>query len=473
MKRLIILSFTVLVVGCGKKTNDSKSGVTNWTTTNLSMNPVKLKKQNKRCESRFSVDDNIRFNLYQFIKGERVLESLNFNGQIRDNYVRNLTAKPISKTYYGADSKIVFDATFNPIDQNYYETTNTKSIEEKEGTSKKLSVCKDTETYGSFTYEGAGLNVSNVINQTYEAITAADNKLSLDPVEVNIAPIQYIDVKFRGGPNNLERTKGYSTDNAYYSPSDKTITFLPQSKEYQEAVGDIPFWEIPTAAAHEYGHHVFQTLIINKTQANIKHSLSCYQNHTTLKNLHLTVLKDVRDNGMDFALGSINEGFADLISFYSLDKKQRSLKGVICFQKNREVGSAIFGSYDKKIFNTEALAAINNKNSLVPDRKCETPDYQEIHNVGAIFAYGANELISEIAISRKEKMVVVLAWAQSFAKEYDSLKDLEAGEVLFAALELMYKTAIEKSGMEIESKACEKMDKMFPDNSQYKCRYLE
>jgi hypothetical protein len=61
-------------------------------------------------------------------------------------------------------------------------------------------------------------------------------------------------------------------------------------------VSNTPYWQIPMVASHEYGHHIFQTLTLDNTSSEIKHSGACFQNHTTMKNSIYKVQGGLRDN---------------------------------------------------------------------------------------------------------------------------------------------------------------------------------
>lgn len=136
----------------------------------------------------------------------------------------------------------------------------------------KLSV------YGEFTYEGVGLSISNGITKTYNTVKAVSD-IDLKPVTVNVAPIEYKDIKIHGGPQNKQRVKGHDADNAFYAPEVKEITFLPQSEEYQREVETTPFREVAMVASHEYGHHIFQTAILDHVnlESEFKHADACFQ----------------------------------------------------------------------------------------------------------------------------------------------------------------------------------------------------
>jgi hypothetical protein len=112
-----------------KELSSSDSG---WTTTNLSKNPIRLKKQDDRCLTIFSTGEDVSFSIEQFIDENLTFINKNFSNQIYRNYVessRGIT--PISLTQYGLDSNLVIDVTFNSTNSSYELTPGTDYINEK------------------------------------------------------------------------------------------------------------------------------------------------------------------------------------------------------------------------------------------------------------------------------------------------------------------------------------------------------
>lgn len=473
-KLLVVLSVAILISSCGKESKKKvPQTVYPWTTTNISERPVRLSKQDITCPNIKDQEAYTIFEIDQFIDGAKVQSKISFESQVRNNYVESsISMLPIFRTYFGMENYMVIDATYNETKGEYEFTPGKKPIHKEVGKAQKLTVCPGTERYENLSYEASGLNVSNSITKTFEAVSRVSS-FYLFPIQVNIAPITYKNVTYHKGPYNDYKIEGYETDNAYYDPSMKMITFLPQSKGFKDGLIETPFWEIPMVGSHEYGHHIFQTLVVDKINTVMKHSEACFENKTTLRNkAAATNPSSTRDNTMKFALGSINEGFADLISYYALDEKERSLKGIMCFTKNREVGSDEFAMGAKKAFTKSALKSMNSKLYEAPDRLCDTPDYQEIHNVGAMFAHGADKILSLNHENRDEKLGLILEWAQTFAKEYKNLEKLEVGKIMFHSLELLYKLSLEKAGETATSESCKMLAQVFPDEPGYECPYL-
>jgi hypothetical protein len=465
------LSLVIVFTSTGCSKDKSGSSDAGWTTTNLSKNPIRLIKQDTNCFGTFSTGKDISYSIEQFVNGNLSFINKNFTNQLYGNYVESKGITPIAKTQYGLDKNIVVDVTFNSAEGTYELTPGTEFINEHNNYSEKLDVCPGTSQYLANSFEGSGLNISYSINKTYDAVVSADPNISLSYISVEVAPIKRKDIKYRGGPNNRKHINGYETDNAYYDSEEKTITFLPQSKWYKEKENNTPYWQIPMVASHEYGHHIFQTLILNNISSEVKHSAACFQNHTTIKNMVYKVQGGKRNNKSRFAMGSMNEGFADLIAFYSLGDNERKLTAVECFTKNREVESPIFASGKSKAFDTNALNLINSAKSYRPDRSCNTPDYQEVHDVGALFAYGVNYLVSKATTDKSKKLAIILKFAKLLAIEYPSNKDLEAGEFLFSSMELALKTAIDETSM-YNLNNCALMDELFVGDHGYSCKYL-
>lgn len=481
MKHLVLgVGLAAVLTGCGGKSGGG-NGSPGWSTTNLAKDLAPMTKQREECGRTMTSDEFAWFSIRQFIDGVKKFQTITFGEQVQGNYIESPNDKPIDRTTYNSNLSIKMKATWNGEKQEY-ELKEEADFDFNYITyAERLDVCPNETSYKSFTHESAGLSISEGITKTYKAVTEVSD-IKLEPISLKVTPKKFIDYKFvGGGPNDRKRITGYEADNAFYDPSEKAITFLPQSLEYQEKAGDVPFWEVPMVAPHEYGHHIFQTLVYDKLKTEEEdkeeelHSKSCFENHTTLKNQKNVVGGDEeRDHGATFAVRSMNEGFSDLISYYVLGDEERKLTGVKCFEKNREVGSPVFGSYASKRFTAQAVSEINDPKTIEADQDCDTPNYQGIHQVGAMFAHNAHNLISSTTSDKKKKLAIILKWASKLAQvsDEDEREDVKAAEILFNALELVYKTALEEQGVTVTAANCSAMKPIFNGSNPYKCRFL-
>lgn len=175
------------------------------------------------------------------------------------------------------------------------------------------------------------------------------------------------------------------------------------------------------------------------------------------------------------AVGAMNEDFADLISFYSPGKDERVLNKVKCFEKNLEVDSPYFGAFISKDFTDNAIKIMDDNKVHESDESCDTPNYQRIHEVEAMFAYQGNRLISMTTQDQKTKLKILMKWAMTLAEEYkkQDFKDAKASKIFFHALENLYKLALEEASLTVSSSSCKVMRFPFPSqNVEGLCIYL-
>jgi hypothetical protein len=459
------------ITSCGIKKDDSNFEP-RFTTPTLAETPILLDKYDTSCIRTFDISDNPIFSIQQFIAGTTQNNFYSFMGQLRNNYVETSnTNAPISKTTYGSKSNITVTIGYNSSTGGYTDRLSISDYSASHG--EKLFVCPSA-TYPGDSVEGVGLNISYNISKTYKAVKAAAPTIKLEPIQVHVVPEHKQLYRLKGGDRNLEQIYFYQTDNAYYDPSAKAISFLPHSEEYQRSAGTTSFWEIPMVAAHEYGHHIFSTLISNKISSKHTFSKGCFKNDVTSMEVNKAQAGSDRDNKVDFALGAMNEGFADLISFYSLDNDERKLTKVNCFEKMREVGNINFGDRHTKLFTQDAFETMNSKEVISKSaNKCSIPDYQEIHDVGALFAYGVNQLLSKATNSKKVKLKVLLKWAMILKNEHGNLKHLKAANYIFANMELIYSLALKENAIIPSSNHCSEMNTLFTGSHNISCKYLK
>lgn len=464
-----VIAIALLSVGCGQ-TDSNREKSPGWSVTNLSDSYVPLEKKDSYCVRTFdsSSYSSASFQLIQFLNGSLTPIELFFEDQLSGNYVESRNAGPISGTFFGQEKISEYDATYSDTYGRYIVTPGTEYIQEEvEG--RNLNVCPGTPSYDAFSYEGAGLAISHSISSTYKAIKSVST-MEIEQITIQVAPTIKKNWRYRGGQHNRKWIKGYDTDNAYYNSEKKEITFLPQSERYQQVISKVPFWQIPMVGAHEYGHHVFHTLVIEEIMPNFRHSEACFDTITTLSNQELAnAVGGARNNSFGYALGSLNEGFADLISFYALSNQERALKNVKCFVKNREVQSEVFGSGHKKIFTKTALSIMDSPINQVADRSCDTPNFQDTHHVGAVFANVADKIMTRAGLAKEDKLRVILDWGKALSQYYPLLENDKAGKVVFNSIELLL-YQLEKDS-EANDYDCSDLSEFFPDSS-YACQFI-
>ncbi len=421
----LISSFLLLIVlsSCGGK-GSSSSDALPYTTLS---EPAPMTFQNEACESQSfqTMSDFDSVSVYSQIDAESVPVQIPLKRIMNGKKIQSPDQSIISNSIYKFQETYTIDRTLNGgyyLLDDYYYGYNLIS------NGLDLEACSAT-SYNRYTYEGVGLNVANSIRLTYKKISELG--YSLPAVTLNIVPyIQYEGV-LRDGNRDGEKYRQYLTDNASYLYTEKKITFYPQSiEEYNE--GNVPFWEMSFVTSHEYGHHIFTELTnyrkYDKSGNKESNIHTCFYDSKASEKLKEQSKPSFfstrsKDDKVLFALKSINEGFADMIGFYTLDEKLTHLSASECFRINRDIDYGNFQDRTRKIFNYEALSAMDS--SIVNESldTCKTADYQEVHSVGAIFAYVSNSLMDSLGLTKDQKLKVLLDATKKMSEEdFSSLK---------------------------------------------------
>lgn len=479
MKNLGVVAIAMLgLVSCGGNSDSSSSGFgTPVLATKVSW-PVLL---DKSCQSTFGSEQDINFTIDYLISGKRVSNNIDFTNQFQENYVMSKPAqRVISKSFrQNTVSRDIF-VKYNSSEDSYEAYKVTKEVELSPGSS--FEVCPDRSSYSDETIQGIALRTSNILHATNSALKAADPSLELAPVSLSVAPKHQMIVKFVGGIYNKRSQKMFQTENASYHPFTKTITMYPHSEDYIEENSEYtPFWSIPMVASHEYGHHVFQTLYTEQIVSDIfkpvaLKSHNCFKSHLNLSqnfDEETTTLKEeVVESDYMWSLGALNEGFADLIAFYSLSDAEFSLKTVQCFEKNREVNSPVFGIGTQKKYTDRNIKIIDGETEPVEGLGCNFPNLTQIHDAGAVFAHQANNVLSGYTSEKQLKLKTLLAWIQTLAVNHADFREMKKSEFLFHAFELLIKQADQEFNV-LNPDNCDAVEKVFPNNNgKYECKYL-
>ena len=270
--------------------------------------------------------------------------------------------KVISKTVYGEESEIFM------ADSGLRIRTKVQP--------RDLQICPDETNYEKDTIESAALNSTYFIQKTNEKIRSIFPDLKISPITLSIAPLVIRSSITTDWSGETTKESMYITDNALYTPGAATITFLPHSKSVKERGFKMNFWEVPMVASHEYGHHIFESIYSGQSSP-----MGCFgETHkprTGRKSFDRTVKHE------DIMV-SYNEGFADLVAFYTLEGKERDVQDVKCLEVSRDVESPVFYNGKPKIFNEEAMRTFFSPYVDYTNGTCEDHSYQDVHVIGAI-----------------------------------------------------------------------------------------
>lgn len=462
---LIITAGTMVSCGNDKKPSKSKSQLAATTFTDKV--PVRLIKQvaKENCPYLFREGTEAKFFIPQFLEGKLVDRELNITKQLDGNYVRSPEIGAISKMIYGLELETIYPVIIDDSGEFGIDVAEVKKNVVTEGMD--LDICPSIINYKVGSSESAGINISNSISKTYQRINELGlTGVELKPIKVKVTPIlsQYFTLSGISIPDS----KKYQADNAYYHPVEKEIVFLPQSQKRKMSEFNTPFWQMPMVGAHEYGHHVFNTLFVDKINKKVSFSKNCFQGHSHASNILGAEVAE-RDNTSTFAIRSINEGFADLIAKYSLDENESSMRNIKCFEKNRDPRSLNFGAGAKKIFDAKATSIIDNKDSIKAVRNCDVPNLQEIHNVGAYFAYSANKIIESYSNNNSLSLKILLEFIKNLALADEGFGEVKASDYIYASLNELMLTAHKLTNKSPADYDCSLIREFFPDNPGMVC----
>jgi hypothetical protein len=229
---------------------------------------------------------------------------------------------------------------------------------------------------------------------------------------------------------------------------------------------DTKYWEVPMIASHEYGHHLFE--MIHRTNKGPRHKpLSCFGN-----SMH--AIQNGQDNiprnaSISDVMDSYNEGFADLVAYYTLDSKERGLKGVKCLQVTRDVGSDSFFYGAPKHFSENALQSFFSFSVDNSISSCDEHNYQDTHVLGAIFAHSADVFLSELTDSDDEKLMAVVEWVGLLKNVEKKYQAKPAQAFLEASFSLFIRNSLEKFERKFDKNICLVLNDLYPELTLKEC----
>lgn len=452
MKKLSTVAVLLALVSCGKQVHEKKSGVTSprkVSASHFSQNPVQLKSMNVApdgCSVESYTDQQRNLNLSLFLAGESVDQERFFTNLIEGLFVKDIGGNIVSQSHKGQS-----------ILMKYVSTDDVITDESKEVSAPAVvTVCPDVEKYEKGTVESAALNATYFISKTNRKVSELLPGVKIDPISVEVTPSIKKDLSVIVKGEVIWHYEAFETDNAYYAPGTNSITFLPHSEEFRKAGLTMNFWEVPMVASHEYGHHIFQTLHPSGDQSALK---NCF-GHFGL--VSAGEQEEKREVTNDDVLGALNEGFADLVSYYSLENNERGVKGVPCLDVTRDVSSKLFANGAAKVFSEAALSDFFSTKELEGPESCDVPNFQDIHIIGAIFANGAERLLSLSTETKDQRLSIVLNWLKEMQAKSADMRALAPAEFLKESLKLLADVTVAKTDGKLDQNECSVLAEIYP-----------
>jgi hypothetical protein len=418
--------------------------------TTYSNSPIFLKVQKSRCRLSHFNNNEVYFDLHLFQQGTEAKVGHNFSPILQGLFLKDKNV--ISQSFYGEEVELL------------YSLQGIKNFQR--ASPKPISVCPEVSEYYPGTVESAALNSSYFIHKSNLRFTSVIRDISVAPVILNISPsiLKTVITDFYG-----EEIKqgSYMTDNAFYMPANGSVTFLPHSLDMRKRGMNTSFWEVPMVASHEYGHHLFQ-MIFKQELDQRPSNHSCFGTNKSPKIQSFNKNKAQRQVKIQDVINAYNEGFADLIAFYTLDPEERGTTGVKCLEVTRDVSSPRLINGKAKKFSKDALRSFF---SFFEDRSstCENPSFQEVHVLGAVFAHNVDSFLSLLTDSEDEKLDALVDWVKFLRLEKKKYHLASAETYLEKTFSDFLRISLIKFNKTFDDDICKNIARIYPDLNIKEC----
>lgn len=440
-KFFVGIFLSLMVTACGGGSSSNKSPIEKVISTSYTNEPLFLKKQNTECRSK-KFDGDIIYSLYLHLDGQDIFEKVDFSPLITQLFLRD--NEVIARTNYGEKVELITSSRGTRL----LTLANPMSV----------TICPDEDHYAQGTVESAALNAAHIIKKTRTSFKRAVKDIEVAPITLNISPAIIESTISTNEMGKNVKTSRYWTDNALYMPDSKSITFLPHSQEMKNNGLTVNFWEVPMIASHEYGHHLFQSIYSSKTSA--AHSIGCFDHVKKEKSRIKNKSYGFRLVEIEKVMTAFNEGFADLIAYYTLGTEERSVKGIMCLEVTRDVGSSTLIDGKSKVLSDSVIETFFSWSEELSS--CESPSYQEVHVFGAVIAHSMERFMSEFTSSEKEKIQNIVAWIKFLNSNQKRLKDLKPKLFLTETMEAFIINSLRRFKQSTDAKTCKIVRSHFP-----------
>lgn len=344
----------------------------------------------------------------------------------------SLVNSAISRTTFGEELKRLCEGSLGPsqlcLDKNLREPR-----WDTVRPAKDLRICRDGFEFGRQSFESVALTSAYYIQKARDMyLSVAGDDEAPDLIELSVLP-QYTDSYVT---QNLQgqsvQVKRYLTHNLAYFPDSERIVVFPESKK-KAATARGYLWESAFALAHEYGHHIdFERHGSSYREGGLRynpmmhaflewepaiygslgghrlslsdddHSLSTIQSQLAVKstpraaeNSRYLGTRGFYESKRSLLGSALAEGFADLVAYYTDGATGQSIVGLPGIGKSRDVGSRYFGDGLPKML-TDAQLQVFFGEKGQNDPLTNDSRFADAHTVGAVLAYGADQIFSKI-----------------------------------------------------------------------------
>ena len=326
-------------------------------------------------------------------------------------------------------------------------------------------LCQQSGVYDETTLEGEISSAFANLGQAFRFFNQLQG-LPLPGLRLEVFPEMVHSFQVRSEPRSNSET--YITDNAAYGfwGDISTIFIFPRS---QRSVNngfftEFPLWQSPMVMSHEFAHHIFSYYLENSSSftfgwlGNYKKSVRIFWGKHHLPASPRSGFSLLNQSEQDFHekfLRAIDEGFADLFGFYSNGDLKELLDDHTCMNLARNIKSSTFDGFRPKILSRSVVKQFLDEKDSTPSN-CQTPDYDDVHVIGAIFAYGIDGLLGERSPVDKAKLL--LEWLGLWFSEISN-QAAEIDSVPLGALDAMLKVLTERTPL--SSSQCKIVNDIF------------
>jgi hypothetical protein len=431
--------------------------------------PKKYLVEDKSC---WMADEAIKLDTFEidsFVDGKAKKITHEFtSASSNTNKQKSLTSDLISGTAYGYHSRKERSCAVSK--KGKLTDCTEPSDPEKIAIAKFLRICEESGSYQRNSVEGVALSTIAHLETSHSAFEALENKKSLGKSWLFMMP-NYEDVWHLDDGKKSWDAVGSKTDNAGFSVTksgEQLYVIYPKSiaTKANKIWKDINLWEVPWVITHEFSHNIFVRHYANfKSDAAKVDESGHVWDKSPAKipgTLSLGLVKK-RPAKMGDGLLAINEGFADLMSFYLLGPEDNLTKGLPCMSKIRSIHEGSFPKGGAKILNNDKLELFISSEEIDKPKNCETYNGQDPHHMGAIFAYQFNKFFNAstaISETKAGHAQMLLDWLNRFSKMRKS-STVGTIEGLFK-LAVVAAAEVSEQGKKLTASQCKILKTGFP-----------
>jgi len=384
-----------------------------------------------------------------------------------------------------------------------------KRIEKINGKSYEMCVGKDFTDKEYL--ESVALKVDHALISVENKVKGTRLSRFLKPINIRIHPKFSKEEVIISGSKKRTESKTL-INNALFNYEFNEMIILPQGTNKNGIIpfNGVPLWDVPLVIAHEYGHYVFSKLYSsyfkNVAPYKISRAHLCYDNthkskdpktkitdhskeeakdeNTEQEYLFKFDTESKRSNGErggkntvsvtdssfyrtvdeNTIIGAFNEGFADLFARYTMDD-QYTVNGLGCLTKSRDVYSKNFLSGTEKVFTKEVINSFLSRIKESSESCFKNTNFQSLHSIGAIFAYGIDFLYTKLGLTKEEKLNEITKWVQSVNRSHRYILSLSSEDAINYYIFLAFKNMIDQKG-EDQNTIKEVFESVFPMSAE-------